>query len=159
MNKCIELIKEIRSDREAWLPLIDHADQVFPPENEFEDKNIGWYAGVIQENRPFFVECWATEGITMLTIFFSVIGLENKTAGELSGIFESIGYYKVIGTERHVALKTFTDGNDNEPCLTGGHSQSGGMYRLSFGNAAGKVRRASGEVFVRIIPCQTRYRL
>ncbi len=114
MNESIELIREIRMNRDAWLPLIDHADQVFPPVNEFEDKNIGWYAGVIQDNRPFFVECWATEGITMLTIFFSVIGLENKTAGELSGIFESIGYYKVIGTERHVALRTFTDSNNNE---------------------------------------------
>ena len=114
MNKCIELIRKIRGNRDAWLPLIDHADQVFPPVNEFEDKNIGWYAGVILDNRPFFAECWATEGITMLTIFFSVIGLENKTAEELSDIFESIGYYKVIGGKRHLALQTFADGNNNE---------------------------------------------
>lgn len=39
--------------------------------------NIGFAQGVFSDGRPFHAECWATEGITLLTFFFSAFGLEN----------------------------------------------------------------------------------
>jgi hypothetical protein len=38
--------------------------------------DIGWDEGFLTDGRPYRVECWAEEGVTMLTYFFSTRGLE-----------------------------------------------------------------------------------
>ena len=52
----LDLIKEVRANRERYLPMIDHTEEV-PRRNEYGDVNIGWNAGLLEPNRPYFVEC------------------------------------------------------------------------------------------------------
>ena len=66
----VECVKEYRDNKDKYLPLIDHETMTFETRNEFDDLNIGWNCGFIG-NRPYFLECWATEGITMITIYFN----------------------------------------------------------------------------------------
>ena len=47
------------------------------PETLGTDKHsIGWAKGKISDGRPYWAECWAQDGITMLTIYLSSDGLK-----------------------------------------------------------------------------------
>ncbi|MBR1744052.1 MAG: hypothetical protein IJ733_19745 [Lachnospiraceae bacterium] len=113
--KAIEHLSEYRKNKEKYLPMIDHHTKFFPERTEFEDVNIGWDCGFIG-NRPYFLECWGTGGITMLTIFLSTIGIENYTVGELEELLIEQGkiYVKVEGYESPSIVPKLTDGNGNE---------------------------------------------
>ena len=80
----LELVKACREHPERYYPMRDHTEQV-SRRDKFGDSNIGWYAGLLDENRPFFAECWASDGITMLTIFVSVKGIEDRTPDRKPG--------------------------------------------------------------------------
>lgn len=88
----MELIKDYRTHREHYLPMNDHTEQV-PRRNDYGDVNIGWYAGLLEPNRPYFAECWAADGITMLTIFISTKGIEDKSPAELEEWLLRTGYF------------------------------------------------------------------
>ena len=90
--KGLELVKEYREHPDRYLPMMDHTEQV-PRRNEYGDVNIGWYAGLLGENRPFFAECWAADRITMLTVFIPTKGIEEKTPAELEEWLLEIGYF------------------------------------------------------------------
>ena len=105
----LDLIKEVRANRERYLPMNDHKEQV-PHRNECGDVNIGWNAGLLEPNRPYFVECWAADGITMLTIFVSTKGIEDKTPDELTRWFLDIGYFTFTdGRYQTAEIGTFTN--------------------------------------------------
>ena len=78
----IDNLMEYRNNKEKYLPLIDHEKKFFPFREETDDVNIGWDCGFIG-NRPYFLECWATTGITMLTIFLSTTGIEDYSVEDL----------------------------------------------------------------------------
>jgi len=69
----IRFLEEYREHPEKYLPLSDHAwkqyEKVDRGEDGYDDPwyNLGWDAGLLEGNRPYFLECWATCGITMLT--------------------------------------------------------------------------------------------
>lgn len=47
---------------------------------------IGWHRGHFSDGRPYLAECWAMDGVTLLTFFFSRDGLEtldDERAGDL----------------------------------------------------------------------------
>lgn len=46
------------AEKDKYLPLIDKYNIETPDRNEFDDVNIGWYAGIVEANRPFYAECW-----------------------------------------------------------------------------------------------------
>ncbi len=85
-------LREYRANRDAWLPMVDHAEEVFPKRSEYGEHNVGWSAGAYDETRPFFAECWAEDGVTVLTVFISAIGMEDASAEELIGRLEEIGW-------------------------------------------------------------------
>ena len=45
--------------------------------------DIGWCDGVLSDGRPFRAEMWAQGGVSMLTIFFSAIGLEDLDQAQI----------------------------------------------------------------------------
>jgi hypothetical protein len=45
--------------------------------------DLGSRTGELGDGRPFLVESWYTEGITLITCFFSVDDLENASPDEL----------------------------------------------------------------------------
>jgi hypothetical protein len=105
----LDLIKEVRANPDRYLPMVDHTEEV-PHRNEYGDVNIGWNAGLLESNRPYFVECWAADGITMLTIFVSTKGIEQKTPDELTRWFLDIGYFSFTdGGYQTAEIGTFTN--------------------------------------------------
>ena len=146
----IRFLKEYREHPEKYFPLIDHAWKCFAEkdtgENPWDDPeyNIGWNAGVIGENRPFFLECWATCGITMLTYFVSVEGIEEYGEAELLKMLEEARLVKVLDPEhpRTTAVKVNDDhGNEffsvNIVCgdEKGTYIKGGSIYAYKFLNA------------------------
>lgn len=97
--KGIDVIKEYRKGIHPWFYMIDHIYKVFEERNEFGDVNIGFNAGLLG-NVPYFAECWATNGFTILTVFISYAGYEKKEDSITDdlvkdGLFKlKPGYYK-----------------------------------------------------------------
>ena len=89
----IKLIEAYREHPEQFYPMYPVTEQM-PDRNEYGEVNIGWWAGLLDEKRPFFAECWAVYGITMFTLIVSAEGIEEKTAEELDAWFQEVGYYR-----------------------------------------------------------------
>ena len=89
----LELIKSYRENPGRYLPMLDFTGQM-PANGEDGGVNIGWYAGMLDERRPFFAQCWALDHITMLTIYVSTEGIENMMPEDLNQWFQDIGYYR-----------------------------------------------------------------
>jgi len=53
------------------------------PDSNEDTKNIGFAQGVFSDGRPFHAECWAADGATHLTFFFSTNGCENWEKDEI----------------------------------------------------------------------------
>ncbi len=98
----LELIRDYRKNPGKYLPMKDFTEQV-PGKSEDGGVNISWYAGLLEERRPFFAETWAVDQITMLTIYVSTEGIENITADELGQWFQDIGY---IGFDDEIVKPT-----------------------------------------------------
>lgn len=110
----LELIKDFRENPDKYLPAIVHTGEV-PAINEYGERNIGWYAGLLEENRIFFAENWCVDQITMLTIFVSTKGIEDKTEEELIQWIQDIGYFTPRkGNEPTVEVKTFKNKSGDE---------------------------------------------
>ena len=109
----MDLIRAYDQHPEEFLPM-NKPDNEVPPRNEYGEVNIGWNAGLLDENRPFFAECWAVDGITVLTMFVSTLGIENETPEELEQRFLESGYYrKREGADRAPEVRKFAaDGNE-----------------------------------------------
>ena len=98
----LELLSKLRDHPERYLPIINHAWKTFPDRDDgtewYDDPeyNIGWDAGLLPENRPYFLECWATCGITMLTYFVSVVGIEDAKDAELIRMLEEAELFRIL---------------------------------------------------------------
>ena len=111
----LELIKAYRTNPDHFLPMFDHTEEV-PIRNEYGEVNLGWYAGLLEENRPFFADCWAADHITWLAIHVSAKGIEGKTAEELCRWFQDIGYFR------------FNDDNPSTPNVTTNKKPNGDEF-------------------------------
>jgi len=112
--KGIECIEEYRKNRNDFLPMIDHERHTFCDRNEFGDVNIGWNCGFIG-SRPYFYEVWATDGMTLLTIFLSTEGIEDYDTMDIEKMLidEAHIFEKKEGYSSPSVLKLF-DGDGNE---------------------------------------------
>ena len=108
----LDLIKAYRDDPGKFFPMVDHPGQM-PAVNTYGEKNLGWNAGIINGNRPWFVECWDWEGLTMLTFYISSEGLENLSAEDLSEMLQETGYYRENDPVRKHEVQTFNDRSGN----------------------------------------------
>jgi len=111
----IERLQEYRANKDKYLPLIDHEAWYFPDRTEFGDVNIGWNCDFIG-NRPYFLECWASDGTTMITIFISTIGIENYALEDIENLLinEAKVYSKLPGYIPPEIGPKFEDSNGNE---------------------------------------------
>ena len=118
----IRMMKEIREEHpERYLPLVSSAWKVFPAKDmgtEWYDDpqyNLGWDVGILEGNRPYFMECWASCGITMLTYFVSTEGIEDARDRDLAGMLTGAGLLRFLDPEHnHTSAMKFTDENGNE---------------------------------------------
>ncbi len=102
----IEFLKEYRAHPEKYMPLCSHQLKYFPPKEPDTwdpEYNVGWNAGIIEGNRPFFAECWATSGITILTYFVIAEGWEEFREKEL---LEKLAEADLIHVKDPIHLRT-----------------------------------------------------
>lgn len=112
--RAIDFLKEYHRNSERYYPLIDHANRIFPKRNEeYGDWNIGWSCGLLDARRPYFMECWAVDGITLLTIFISTRDFENIPPEDLDALLEERKIYHKLPNSRKPQVKSFTDDSGN----------------------------------------------
>ncbi len=117
----IKMLNVFRSNPDRFLPVIDHAWKVFPDVDRgtewYDDPeyNLGWDAGFLGADRPYFMEAWATNGITMLTYFVSVKGIENATTEDLVKMLTEAGLFRILKPGNNpVSVMKFEDDHENE---------------------------------------------
>lgn len=110
----LAFLDEYKSNPGKYLPLIDHAWKVFPDRSEYGEVNVGWNAGIVEGNRPFFCECWA-EGITVLTYFISTKGIEEYSVEQIEKMLADAEIIWYVGERKYpTSVKKFVDNNGNE---------------------------------------------
>ncbi len=57
--------------------------------------DLGWCEGALSDGRPFRAELWAQDQITVLTFFFSVLGLETLRPDTLYALMEKEGLVRL----------------------------------------------------------------
>ncbi len=113
VNDKIRMLRMFQADPDRYLPVVDHAWKVFPDRDE-EEVNIGWDTGLLGENRPYFMECWAICGITMLTYFISADGIGDATVEDLLGMLTGAGLFRLLDPKQpRTSARKFTDENGN----------------------------------------------
>jgi len=82
------------------------------PENDQVD--IGWNEGTLSDGRPFRMECWAQDQVTMLTIFMSARGIEDVDDAFFADLLEREGLVRFQPGRRYVSAARWHDvaGND-----------------------------------------------
>lgn len=81
-------------------------------ESDTEVCNIGYYEGVLDDERPIRVEVWSSYGILNATVFISSIDLEKLTEKEIKQYLEKNNIIKVI--EDKIFITEIEDINDNK---------------------------------------------
>ncbi len=156
----IALLELIRMNPEGFLPMPDHAWKEFPETDrgteEYDDPqhNLGWDAGLLEGKRPYFMECWASCGITMLTHFISVKGIETAAKEDVTKLLTDAGLFRFYDPEHpRVNVMTFTDGSGNDffsVNVTVGdeedtYLEGGRMYSFKTLNAYNRKRNKEAE--------------
>jgi len=113
----LELLGELRDHPDRYLPMTGHAWKTFPKRDDgtewYDDPvyNIGWDAGLLPGNRPYFLECWATCGITMLTVSVSAEGIGDAEDAALVRMLEEAGLFRVLDPSNpRAAVMKYEDG-------------------------------------------------
>ncbi len=117
----IKMLDMFRLNPDKFLPLVDHAWKVFPAKERgtewYDDPevNIGWDTGLLDEKRPYFMECWASSGITMMTYFVSTVGIEEATTEDLVKLLTGAKLFRLLDPAHpRTSVMKFEDDNGNE---------------------------------------------
>ena len=100
----------------AMYPKPDRSDQIrnFVKSEENEAIDVGWNEGSLSDGRQYHVECWAEDQITMLTFFFSSVGLETYSEALLKGLLEEENLVQFITSDAPISVMLITDVSGNE---------------------------------------------
>src|ERR1700689_1326159 len=82
------------------------------PENEILD--LGWQEGVLKDGRPFRGEFWCQDQISMITFFFSTMGLENASQEDMESLLTSENLIQFKAGRRDVRAVKIKDASGNE---------------------------------------------
>ena len=110
----IAFLRDYIANKDDYLPLIDHAWRTFGKRSLTDDVNIGWNAGIVEGNRPYFCECWA-DGYTAITYFISTKGIEDYTVVQLEDMLKKAGIIWYVGERKYKTyVKKFCDDSNND---------------------------------------------
>jgi hypothetical protein len=100
----------------AMYPKPDRSDQTpnFVKSEENDALDLGWNEGVLSDSRPYHIECWAVDQITMLTFFFSTAGIEHYSEIMLKGLLVEEKLVQFIKKDAPLETMRMTDGGGNE---------------------------------------------
>lgn len=106
-----EFIREItcypRPNRANHKPSVD-----LNPNRDYQD--IGWSDGVLSDGRPFRVEYWCWENVSILTYFMSTHGIENATDDYFRELLVDEGLLTFLEARPTLRAKKTKDASGNE---------------------------------------------
>ena len=73
--------------------------------------NIGYYEGIFTDGRPVRVEVWSSHNVTNATVFFSIIGLEEKSEQEVKNLLIKNEIIEL--REDNAYVTEYEDSNEN----------------------------------------------
>ena len=77
--------------------------------------DIGWCDGVLSDGRPFRAETWAQDGVTMLTIYFSNVGIEELDNDALCKFIQAEDLVAFVDDDpKHINARKWTNDEGNE---------------------------------------------
>ncbi len=76
--------------------------------------DIGWDEGFLSDGRQYRVECWAEDGMTVLTYFFSTGGLENMTDAQFADFLEREDLIRYPGEKSDAEAMPLTGASGND---------------------------------------------
>ena len=82
------------------------------PENDVLD--IGWAEGFLSDGRPYRLECWAQDQVTMVTIFVSRMGLEDLGTEAVQELLEREDLAHFRSSRRYASTRSFRDGSGQD---------------------------------------------
>lgn len=95
-------------------PSIDRTNyQVCKVKNGDGILDIGWTEGRLTDGRPYRAELWAQDQVTVLTVFFSALGLEDFDTAALSSLIETHGVVSFGSLIAPISVSLFQDGKEN----------------------------------------------
>lgn len=72
----------------------------FKDDPQLPEGDIGSCGGVLADGRPFVMESWFSEGYTLISLFFSVLDLENAKPEQLLHLVQDVLQEAEVSTER-----------------------------------------------------------
>ncbi len=113
--------KEQRKPKAEYkYPLVDRSDFVERSKTVFRNSrvvNVGYAEGILSDERPFRLECWAEDQLTNLTIFISNMGIENYTSQDVLDYLKNEGVFWRLKDARYGSggsVLLFRENNGNE---------------------------------------------
>ena len=82
-----------------------------PEEPSFD---LGWNEDLFSDGRPYRAECWAEEGVTCLTFFFSTRGVENYSNSQFAEFLEREGVVSFLDGKPRVSALPMSDASGND---------------------------------------------
>ena len=115
MRGTVEKLKLYRDNEDYYLPMAAQARGKIGDQNSYGDWNLGWDCGFIGR-RPYFADWWASEGVSMITVYLSTDGIEDYKAEDLERLLiQEAGLYKKMpGNEYLPETPRFVDEKGNE---------------------------------------------
>jgi len=152
-------LEEYREHPEKYLPMADNAWKQYAKVDRGDERyddpyyNLGWDAALLEGNRPYFMLCWATCGITMLTYYVSTSGIGEYGEKEMLAMLENEGLLEVPNpAQARVQIMKFEDDSGNEFFSVnikagdeeGTYVNGGNMFPLRSLNSYNRVRKGVG---------------
>ena len=97
-------------------PKPDRSDQIrnFVKSEENEAIDVGWNEGSLSDDRQYHVECWVEDQITMLTFFFSTVGIEKYSEKRLKDLLVEENLVQFIKNDAPLSTMRITDAGGKE---------------------------------------------
>lgn len=77
--------------------------------------DIGWAEGELSDGRPYRLECWNEDGLSSITYYFSIEGMESATKESLADLLVSEGLIEFADpSSRYVTMVILPDASNNK---------------------------------------------
>lgn len=98
-------------------PMVDRSEFIERSMTVHRDSsvvNIGYAEGILSDERPFRLECWAEDQLTNLTIFVSSLGIENYSPQKVIEYLEAERLFQRWHDDLYGSVLPFKDPEGNE---------------------------------------------